>query len=151
MRRLASGIAFALLAMAVLGFAVFAVGVLTGHFVAEDQTQPAGPATVRTQPPPPAPKAPPVNKPAARKRPAAGAPQLLTVRIVASRGDCWVSARRGSQTGSVLADRVLASGNTLSLRARRIWLELGAAGNVDVSVNGKPRAIPTGTTQIVLN
>ncbi len=76
---------------------------------------------------------------------------MLSVRIVAARGDCWVSARRGSKTGPVLADSVLTAGNTLSLRAQRIWLELGAAGNVDVSVNGRPHKIPTGTTQILLD
>jgi RodZ C-terminal domain len=67
------------------------------------------------------------------------------VQIVASRGDCWVSAR-----GPALVARVLHTGETVTLRGRKIWLELGAAGNVDVSVDGKARPVPSGTTNVVL-
>ena len=42
------------------------------------------------------------------------------------------------------------TGETVTLRGRKIWLELGAAGNVDVSVDGKERPIPTGTTNVLL-
>jgi uncharacterized protein DUF4115 len=66
------------------------------------------------------------------------------VQIVASRGDCWVSAHEGSPRGAALVERVLRTGETVTLRGRKIWLELGAAGNVDVSVDGKARPIPPG-------
>jgi len=72
------------------------------------------------------------------------------VQIVASRGDCWVSAHEGSPRGPALIERVLRTGATVTLRGRKIWLELGAAGNVDVSVDGKARPIPTGTTNVVV-
>jgi hypothetical protein len=72
------------------------------------------------------------------------------VQIVASRGDCWVSAREGSSRGPALAERVLHTGETVTLRGRKIRLELGAAGNVDVSVDGKARPVPSGTTNVVL-
>jgi len=47
-------------------------------------------------------------------------------------------------------ERVLRQGETVKLRGRRIWLQLGAAGNVDVTVDGKDRQIPSGTTNVVL-
>ena len=72
------------------------------------------------------------------------------VQIVASRGDCWVSAREGSRRGPALVERVLHTGETVTLRGRKIWLELGAAGNVDVSVDGKARPILSGTTNFVV-
>lgn len=72
------------------------------------------------------------------------------VLIVASGGDCWVSAREGSSRGPALVPRVLHTGETVTLRGRKIWLELGAAGNVNVSVDGKTQPIPTGTTTVVV-
>jgi hypothetical protein len=38
----------------------------------------------------------------------------------------------------------------VTLRGRKIWLELGAAGNVDVSVDGKARPVQSGTTKVVV-
>jgi Domain of unknown function (DUF4115) len=111
----------------------------------------AQPAETHAEPsprPPPAPDPPATTEPVSR-RPAVR-PQALSVLITASRGDCWVSAHRGSEQGALLAERTLAEGSTLTLRAPRIWLELGAAGNVDVTVNGRARRISSGTTQIVL-
>ena len=32
----------------------------------------------------------------------------------------------------------------------RIWLTIGAAGNVDVTVDGKPRQLAPGTVSLVL-
>jgi hypothetical protein len=61
-----------------------------------------------------------------------------------------MSAHRGSATGPLLAEKTLVDGETVSLRARRIWLELGAAGNVDVSVDGQPHPVTPGTTELVL-
>jgi hypothetical protein len=72
------------------------------------------------------------------------------VQIVASRGDCWVSAHEGSPRGPALVERVVHTGETVTLHGRKIWLELGAAGNVDVSVDGKARPVPSGTTNVVV-
>ena len=71
------------------------------------------------------------------------------VQIAATRGDCWVAARKGSPDGPALVARVLREGETVTLRGRRIFLELGAAGNVDVSVNGKA-PVPSGTANMVV-
>ena len=69
------------------------------------------------------------------------APGTLVVR--ASRGDCWVEVRVGSATGPVVYERVLGSGGTLRFGLRKqLWLRLGAPWNADVTVRGKPLALP---------
>ena len=77
-------------------------------------------------------------------------PTPTLVVVTASRGDSWFSARVGSESGRVLDERVLTQGESVSLRGARIWLTVGAAGNVDVTVNGEPRAISPGTVELVL-
>jgi hypothetical protein len=77
-------------------------------------------------------------------------PQTASVVVAATRGDCWVVAHAGSAEGPVLIERVLRSGEQVTLRGRRVWLELGAAGNVDIKLNGKQRPVPSGTTNLVL-
>jgi cytoskeleton protein RodZ len=108
------------------------------------QTQPAeGPATTA------------VTKRVRRTTPAPAttattSPSLATVVVTASRGDCWISARLGSETGRVLDERILAQGESVTLRGARVWLSIGAAANVDVTVNGQDREIQSGTVAVVL-
>lgn len=80
----------------------------------------------------------------------APAPPSTLVVVTASRGDSWFSARLGSASGRVLDERVLPQGESVRLRGERIWLTVGAAGNVDLTVNGKPRDIEPGTVELVL-
>jgi hypothetical protein len=58
--------------------------------------------------------------------------------IAATRGDCWLSARKHSATGEVLYEGILAQGRSVRLTAERLWLSIGAAGNLDVTIDGKP-------------
>ena len=88
---------------------------------------------------------PPETKPA-RPKPA---PRTVVV-VSAARGDSWFSARLGSESGRVLDERVLAQGQSARFQGGRIWLTVGAAGNVDLTVNGKPREIAPGTISLVL-
>lgn len=81
---------------------------------------------------------------------AARVPTATLVVVTATRGDSWFSARLGSESGRVLDERVLAQGESVQLRGERIWLTVGAAGNVDLTVNGKPRDIQPGTVELVL-
>jgi hypothetical protein len=144
MPRRRSDLLFALLVLLTLGMTVVFGLVLSGRLVSD----PAH--SDQTAPPPPRAKLPP---PQTRTRPVAtrpSAPQAASVRIAATRGDCWVVGHAGSAAGPVLIERVVRSGEQVTLRARRIWLELGAAGNVDITLNGKARAIPSGTTNLVL-
>ena len=146
MRRHARDIAFVVLATLALGVGVLAALIWSGHFVSD-----AGPTVARTQGPTieraaPSPPPPPPRLVTTR----APRPTVPTIEIYASRGDCWVSAHKGSQAGATLVERVLRQGETVRLRGRRIWLQLGAAGNVDLTVDGKDRPIPNGTTDVVL-
>jgi hypothetical protein len=50
----------------------------------------------------------------------------------------------------VLDERVLSQGESISLQSRSVWLAVGAAGNLDVTVNGKPRTLSPGTISVVL-
>jgi hypothetical protein len=77
-------------------------------------------------------------------------PSLATVIVTATRGDCWISARLGSESGRVLEERLLAQGESVTLRGARVWMSIGAAANVDVTVNGKDRKIQSGTVALVL-
>jgi Domain of unknown function (DUF4115) len=77
-------------------------------------------------------------------------PAQTVVVVTAARGDSWVSARVGSASGRVLDERVLAQGESSTFRGVRIWLSVGASGNVDVTVDGEPTTLPPGTVSVVL-
>jgi hypothetical protein len=145
MPRRGSDLLFALLVLLALALTVVAGLVLSGRIVSD-------PASSGESAPPP-----PTSKPRSARtatqmaatRPAKSAVSAESLRIAATRGDCWVVAHAGSAGGPVLIQRVLRSGEQVTLHARRVWLELGAAGNVDITLNGKPRQIPSGTTNLV--
>jgi hypothetical protein len=82
--------------------------------------------------------------------PRAVEPAETVVVLTAVRGESWFSARVGSENGRVLDERVLALGETVRLRGERIWLSVGAAGNVEVTVDGKPKQLAPGTVSVVL-
>lgn len=90
------------------------------------------------------------SKTTTQESPTAPTAQLTNVVITAARGACWIQARLGSETGELLDERLLSQGQSISLRGRRVWLSVGASGNVDVRVNGKPRQLPAGTIAVVL-
>jgi cytoskeletal protein RodZ len=53
-----------------------------------------------------------------------------TVVVRAVGGPCWIEARRGGETGPLLASRMLARGETITFMAPSVWLRLGAPWNV---------------------
>jgi hypothetical protein len=61
-----------------------------------------------------------------------------------------VVARDGSETGPVLYEGLLQQGSSTRLKAKRIWLSLGAAANLDVLIDGKPEEVPEGTVEVVV-
>lgn len=70
-----------------------------------------------------------------RIRPHAVAAATRPVRAVvvrAVRGPCWIEARRATSTGTLLARRTLAQGESLTFAAPRVWLRLGAPWNAVV-------------------
>ena len=128
----------------------------TGAFEAP-QNEPADePATTvvtkrvqRTTPPPASTSettTTPTTEPAENTTP----PALATVVVTASRGDCWISARLGSENGRVLDERLLARGESVTLHGEKVWISIGAAANVDVTVNGQDRELQSGTVAMVL-
>jgi hypothetical protein len=60
----------------------------------------------------------------------------LLVRAV--RGDSWVEAHAGSQTGKLLYQGTLERGQEQLFRGSRVWITIGIPGNVALTLNGKP-------------
>jgi transcriptional regulator with XRE-family HTH domain len=76
---------------------------------------------------------------------------LARLTIAATRGASWVSVRAGSARGRVLAEQTLERGQTLRFHAERLWIRLGAATNLDVTVNGsRPATSVYGTFDAVV-
>jgi hypothetical protein len=71
--------------------------------------------------------------------------------VTASRGDCWLEVRRGSETGPVRYAATLPLGETVRFQGARFWVRFGGAGNVDVLFGGKPVSVPSGTVALVLS
>jgi RodZ C-terminal domain len=71
--------------------------------------------------------------------------------VTASRGDCWLEVRRGSETGLVRYAATLPLGQTVRFQGSRFWVRFGGASNVDVLFGGKPVAVPSGTVALVLS
>ncbi|HUQ23281.1 MAG TPA: DUF4115 domain-containing protein [Gaiellaceae bacterium] len=115
-------------------------------------TEAARPKT-RTTSKPAAKPTTPTTKASAKPKPVAPPPPKpaqTTVVLTAARGDCWFQARVGSADGQVLDERVLTQGESISVKGKTVWLTVGAAGNLDVTVNGKPQALSAGTISVVL-
>lgn len=155
-----SSVVFWCLAAASLVLLVAFVLVLAGVVPIDEPSQPREPAE-RVGAPAATTRLQAETTPAGRRRGAeqtttapraakARAPALTVVVVTATRGDSWFSARLGSASGRVLDERVLAQGESARLEGRKIWLTVGAAGNVDVTVDGKPQPLAPGTVSTVL-
>jgi hypothetical protein len=149
LKRLGLGVLFA----AVLVLAVLNVLVWSGVFV-DSQEDAATRAPARPRPETIRPQPPPVTTTAARSTPTGTTAQptqtISRIVLTASRGDCWVVARSGSGSGPLLYEGLLQTGRTVRLEAKRVWLSLGAAANVDVLIDGKHQALPEGTIEVVV-
>ena len=154
MRRSFVNVVFGLLVAAALVLVALLLAVMSGHFVAgqKDSASPAAPATPSLSsarqhrlPPPPLKRVTPTQAAATQL-----APTVVHITIAATRGPCWLVARRGSETGPILVQELLPQGQRITLRGAHTWLELGAAANVDIAVNGKAHAVPAGTTSMLL-
>ena len=150
---------WALAAVAAVLFALFLL-VLAGVFpigTADPPVERPGPVaapsaatTEADEPVGPARPAPPAEPQSSTAGAENATPELVTVVVTATRGDCWLAARAGSETGPVLEERLLVQGESVRFRAARVWLSLGASGNVDVLVDQRPREVPAGTVALVL-
>jgi mRNA-degrading endonuclease toxin of MazEF toxin-antitoxin module len=86
------------------------------------------------------------HEPARHARPAVAAVPTVhrsarlaptAIVVTGSRGDSWVEARAGSSTGKSLFAGVVAQGQTIHVTAPVVWITFGAAGNLDLRVNGR--------------
>ena len=77
-------------------------------------------------------------------------PEPPTISIVAAHGPSWIAARAGSADGRPLWEGILDAGKSVSFDSSRVWLRLGAAGNLDLLVDGKPvRGLSSGTLDVL--
>jgi cytoskeleton protein RodZ len=74
---------------------------------------------------------------------AAAADQARPVRraklvLTAARGDCWMQVRAGGVNGKLLFEGTVEQGQTQRfVKYKRLWLELGAPGNMNAKLNGR--------------
>ena len=86
---------------------------------------------------------------AAAARPPA-APTKAALALTATRGDCWLSVRADAEDGEVLYEGTLAAGRTMRFARTRLWVRMGAAANLDLTLNGKKvAALPAATAELV--
>jgi hypothetical protein len=72
-------------------------------------------------------------------------PETLTERVVAIG-----AIRAGSAEGEVMFEGIVDAGRTMRFARPRIWIRLGAAANVDVTVNGaRATDLPGGTVDLI--
>ena len=91
----------------------------------------------------------PAASPAA---PAAGKPRAVAkVVLTAAGGDCWVSVRAGAANGELLFAGTIFEGERQRFSGRRVWLEVGAAQNLRITVNGRRiRNVPMSSPVLVV-
>lgn len=61
-------------------------------------------------------------------------------------GSTRLEVRKGSAKGKVLYAKVLAAGDHVRIFGRRLWIDVGAPGNLSVKANGRPLTVPSNAT-----
>ena len=89
---------------------------------------------------------------AARPQRARSSPKVARVVLTAARGDCWLLVRVDSEAGLVLYENTLTRGHSASFARPRLWIRLGAPGNVSATLNGRPiEGLPRNPTNILVS
>jgi hypothetical protein len=58
--------------------------------------------------------------------------------LTAARGDCWMQVRAGGVNGKLLFEGTVEQGQTQRfVKYKRLWLEIGAPGNLNAKLNGR--------------
>jgi hypothetical protein len=110
--------------------------------VAAPAAETAGPASAFDEP-----VAAAARPPAA---PATAPASTALLALTAARGDCWLFVRLDASDGKVLYEGTLTSGRTIRLQGARLWVRMGAAANLDLTLNGgRVAALPAGTVEVV--
>ncbi|MBW3593521.1 MAG: DUF4115 domain-containing protein [Actinobacteria bacterium] len=78
-------------------------------------------------------------------------PAVARLVLTASRGECWVEVRRGGPTGELVFSGTMFEGESERFAARRLWVNFGAAQNLDAKLNGKAvKSLPDGQAVVVV-
>ena len=130
--------------IAAIGFGVVFLLILVGLIGGNSGD---GAAPIANPPPPiPSREPPPVTtapQPATVPPPATTTgrqPQPGDARLVvtATRGESLLAVRADSEDGKALYEGVLVRGRSISLFGPRLWIRLGAAENVDLTLDDRP-------------
>ena len=79
------------------------------------------------------------------------APQVARLVLTASRGECWVEVRRGGPTGELVFSGTMFEGDAERFSGKRLWVNFGAAQNLDAKLNGKRVAsLPDGQAVVLV-
>jgi hypothetical protein len=66
--------------------------------------------------------------------------------LTATRGDCWLSVRKGSR---LLYEGMLLDGESLRFVSKRLWVRMGAPWNLKASLNGRTvTGLPADTANV---
>lgn len=137
-------VALATAVVALVGVAVWQIGVSSG------------PARVTAAPPPARPHASPRVRP--RASPPLGRlhvvsrplhrPSLVprsrprrrsSLTLTAARGNCWLLVRIGSSAGPTIYEQILEKGQTVRFGlGKLLWIRFGAPGSIDAAIDGHP-------------
>jgi hypothetical protein len=132
-----------LLGLAAIG-ALFALVIAAWKFSGSNETAIpnfATNTTTQSSNPPPA--------PAQHRKRAARKPVLFRLYMSATHGNCWMDIRNWSQNGRPRYTGTLELGQAKFFRARRLWINFGAPGNLSIALNGKAVTVPAGGFYIV--
>jgi cytoskeleton protein RodZ len=81
--------------------------------------------------------------------PAPARARVARLVLKASEGDCWLEVRAGSVSGNLLYEGTLERGQSLRFARKRLWMIVGAGGNLDATVNGKQIELPSNDSVVV--
>jgi hypothetical protein len=123
-------VAISVIALALLGAAVWWLGRSSGTHVAQTQTTLTQARKHHH------------HRAAQSPKPAPAQAGVLVFR--AARGSCWLLVRLGSSTGPTIYQQTLQSGRTLRFGLRRrLWIRLGAPWNVDATIGSSALTLPS--------
>jgi hypothetical protein len=80
--------------------------------------------------------------PARQARPVVA--RVAQLRVIASRGPCWLQVHRNSETGAILYQGTLERGQRQLFSAKRLWITLDRPENLRIILNGRSRRLPVG-------
>jgi cytoskeleton protein RodZ len=76
-------------------------------------------------------------------------PVRFRLYLSATHGNCWMDIRNWSQNGRPKYTGTLELGQAKLFRARRLWINFGAPGNLSIALNGKAVTVPAGGFYLV--